>query len=77
MLNLIVTFLILPFAPLWFYGDISSNINNNNASAAISSDASCQSGQAEETLHIISSRRRKQERSSFSLIRITTIRQLP
>jgi len=48
MLNLIVTFLILPFAPLWFYGDISSNINNNNASAAISSDASCQSGQAED-----------------------------
>ncbi len=47
MLNFIVTFLILPFAPLWFYGDISNNISNNNASAMVSSDASCQSGQAE------------------------------
>lgn len=30
MLNLIVTFLIMPFAPFWLYGDITNNISAND-----------------------------------------------
>jgi len=39
MLNIIVTFLIMPFAPFWFYGDLANNMNG----ALVASGASCQS----------------------------------
>lgn len=31
MLNLIITFLIMPFAPFWLYGSIVNNVSDNNS----------------------------------------------
>lgn len=39
MLNLLITFLIIPFAPFWLYGDITSNATSNNPVVA---ESTCQ-----------------------------------
>ncbi|MDO8241238.1 MAG: hypothetical protein Q7T51_04635 [Candidatus Moranbacteria bacterium] len=39
MLNLVITFLIMPFAPLWFYGDLAGNFSSSHEAVV---EASCQ-----------------------------------